>query len=218
MAQITLDALETLDIKAQRTEADEDGNGDVLLVIRTDEGTVRVRVGQTTDDADRLEVTLRKAAGQASEVADTWEDRPDRYDGYVTLDRGRWFVTFSQQSPAGQSRSGYPSSEIAIYELARMITERGEFINVWSEGEHGPSSRPIGDQVYAHIDENDQLRPLPGVRYEDGDLVTLTTDDWPTWVVDHDYGELGVMVHTEGDPDVYALALHDVLIPAGTGD
>jgi hypothetical protein len=218
MAQIELDALETLDIQAWRTE-DEDG--DVTLVIKTDEGTVRVRVGRTADDADRLTEALGKARDQAAKVGDDWNDRPDRYDGYVTLSRGRWFTTFSQQSPGDQPRNGYPTSEIAIYELARMITEHGEFVSVWAEGEHGPSSRPIGADVYAHIDEHDQLRPLPGVRFEDGDLVALEGDGWPTWVVDRDYGELGVMVHTEGDPDVYALAQHDALtpvIPAGTGD
>ena len=219
MAQITLDALETLDIKAQRTD-DEDS--DVLLVIRTDEGTVRVRVGRTADDADRLTEALNKAQGQAAEVGDNWDDRPDRYDGYVTLDRGRWFVTFSQQSPAGQPRNGYPTCEIATYELAKMMAAAGEFRSAWAENEHGPTERAINDEVRAFHDEGgDQMRPLPGVRYEDDDVVALIGDDWPTWVVERDYGELGVMVYTRGDPDVYALAQHDALIPiipAGTGD
>jgi hypothetical protein len=208
MANIELDALETLDVQAWRTE---DEYGDVTLVLKTDDGTVRIRVGRTAEDADRLEVALRKAAEGASEIAEDWDERPGEHDLYVSLDRGRYYVSWNGRDREGQPRNGYPTAGIAVYEAAAWQAEAGEFSSAWMTGEHGPSVRDIVAELHALQDEHDQIRPLPGVVYEDGAIVQLAGDDWPTWVVDRDYGKLGVMVHTEGDATVATLALHGEL-------
>jgi hypothetical protein len=194
MAQIELDALETLEIQARRAD---DERGDVMLIIRTDDGTVRVRIGRTADDADRLAEALARALTQATSMGEDWYNLPDENDGYVSLNRGRYYVTFGGKSPAGQPRNGYPKPDIAIYELAKMMAEAGEFPPAWMEGEHGPSSREINAEVRAFHDAGgDQMRPLEGVRYEPGDEVR--SDDG-TWEVIRDYGELGVWLGVYGD-------------------
>lgn len=210
MATMDLDALETLEIQAWRTE---DADGDVTLIIKTDEGTVRIRCGRTADDADRLADALGTGQIQAAKVAEDWDDRPSEDDGYIGLDRRGWYVQLGGQPPADMTRDGYPTEEIATYELARMLAAAGEFPPCWAEGEHGPSTRPISEQVYAHLDDGDQLKPLPGVKYADRACVLAPAEDWTSWVVVRDYGDLGVMVHTLGDDTVTMLAKHDQLTP-----
>lgn len=145
---------------------------------------------------------------------ETREDLPGENDGWVTLDGGRYYVTLGQSEPAGQLCGGFPVRAVAVYELARMMADRGEFPAAWISGEHGPAAEGIDSEVRAYCDEvGDKLKPLPGTRYVDGAAVSLAGDDWPAWIVDRDYGDLGVMIHTEGDPDVATLATHDRLTP-----
>lgn len=123
--------------------------------------------------------------------------RPDD-DGFVSLDRDGYHVSL-----AASHRGVYPTREIAVYELARNMASMGHFPPAWIEGEHGPAAESIDDEVRAFHDENgDQVKPLPGVRFEPGDLVTVDNDDWKSWVVTADYGHLGLILHTEGDPSV----------------
>lgn len=195
MANIELDALGTLNIKAQRTD---DEHGDVALVIRTDDGTVRVRCGRTADDAGRLTEALAIATGQAAKVADDWYERPDENDGFVTLSQGRWYVTLEGMSPDGQPANGYPDGTVAVYELAALMAEHGCFPGAWAEGEHGPSERDINSEVRAFHDEGgDKLLPLGGVQYEPGDRVRYDGDT--SLEVVRDYGQLGIWLAVAGD-------------------
>jgi hypothetical protein len=41
----------------------------------------------------------------------------------------------------------------------------------------------------------------------------LAGDLWPGWVVVHDYGDPGAMLHAQGDPSMTAFADHDQLTP-----
>jgi hypothetical protein len=189
MANIELNALEILDIQAWRTE---DEYGDVTLIIKTDDGTVRVRCGRTADDADRLTGALATATGQAGKVADDWDERPDENDLWVTLDRGRYWLSW-----AGETRHAYPDRQVAIYEAARWMAERGEFPNAWVTGEHGPATADIGAEVRAFHDEGgSHLLPLAEVEYEPGDLVRYDGD---LMEVVTDYGTLGIWLAVAGD-------------------
>jgi hypothetical protein len=186
---IELNALETLDIQAWRTE-DEDG--DVTLIIKTDDGTVRVRCGRTADDADRLTGALATATGQAGKVADDWDERPDENDLYVNLYRGKYWLSW-----AAETRHAYPDRQVAIYEAARWMAERGEFPSAWISGEHGPAAESIDSEVRAFHDEGgDRLLPLAGVEYEPGELVRYDGD---LMEVVGDYGTLGIWLAVAGD-------------------
>jgi hypothetical protein len=218
MAEINLDALETLEIQAWRTE---DEGGDVTLVLKTDEGRIRVRVGRTSEDADRLAEALGKAHVSAAKVAEDWDDRPDEYDAYVSVDRGRWYVRLEGVEAPGQPRRGYPSRGIAVYELARAMADMGAFPVAWVEGtDWAPEG--IDAEVRAFHDEGgDKLLPLPGVLYEPGDEV-LYQDS--VFEVVRDYGTgIGVWIQIPRDPEAGddPVTPHDQLtpiIPAGTGD
>ena len=210
MTFIKLNSLDTFQAKAYRRD---DESGAVVLWLHTDDATLEITVGYTDDEAAELAETLTAAAVQASAVADEWEVRPEESDLWVTLDRYRYWVSWGHQDQPGQPKQGYPSPEIAIYEAARWQAERGEFSAAWMGGEHGPSVRSIDAEIRAYHDAGgDKLLPLPGVVYEDGAIVRLAGDPW-AYVVGRDYGDLGVMIYTDGDPDVYALAHHSQLTP-----
>lgn len=195
MASIELNALETLNIRAWRTE---DEAGEVTLVIRTDDGTVRVRCGRTADDADRLTEALALATGQSAKAADDWDERPDENDLYVTLDRYRYWVSWDGRDQPGQPRNGYPDRQVAVYEAARWMAGSGEFPAAWISGEHGPAAASIDSEIRAFHDEGgSQLLPLDGVEYEPGDRVRYNGDEGLEVV--RDYGSLGLWLAVAGD-------------------
>jgi hypothetical protein len=111
----------------------------------------------------------------------------------------------------------YPSCAIATYELARQMAESSYFPNAWYQDDQG-NTEPIHDAIRALLDEHDNLKPLPGARYQQGDVIALAGGNWPTWVVIHDYGHLGAMLHAQGDPSMTAFAEHDRLAPYGEDD
>jgi hypothetical protein len=207
MATIDLTAREKLEVQVWRTE---DEAGEVTLILKTDEGTLRIRCGATEEDADRVYDALNKGAQQARGVHTSWEDRPHQYDAYVSPDshgwRGtRWYLTLEGVRPE-QPGNGYPDKSVAVYELARAMADRGSFPPAWAEGlDWAPVS--IDDEVRAFHDEGgDKLLPLPGVTYEPGTEVRW---DDSTWEVVRDYGELGVWLAIPVDPD----AGRDHLVP-----
>lgn len=73
----------------------------------------------------------------------------------------------------------YPSCDIATYELARQMADSGYFPNAWYHDDQG-NAEPIHDAIAALLDDDhDQLKPLPGARYKQGDVIALAGDNWP---------------------------------------
>jgi hypothetical protein len=165
---------------------------------------MQTRAEQHGTLADQLRFLLDSAGAKKTEraIQDAVDalSQPHESDNYVTLDRGRYYVSLGGAngiSPDSQPRNGYPDPQVAIYELAKLMAERGEFRAAWMEGEHGPSSRSIDDEVRAfHDTGGDQLLPLDGVQYEPGDEVRSNDG---TWEVICDYGTLGVWLGVAGD-------------------
>lgn len=160
------------------------------------------------DDLDAI-VDLLRTARDEGYLPDPDED--DDYDGPAESDG---FVTLGS-APGGQIdyevrlegifKGRYPRQEFAVYQLARAMAESGSFPAAWMEGEHGPSSRPIDDEVRRHHDtELGEILLLPGARFAPGDDVIDSDGGWPCTVI-FDYGDLGVHVHAQGDPDVTAI-------------
>jgi hypothetical protein len=211
MATIKLNAFASdgeLEIKAVRD--DEDGN--VVLVIEAGDDHIEITVGRTVADADNLAGQLAGAMERTVAISEDWYDVPDDTDLWVSLDRGSWFVSWDGKNRPGQPERGYPSRTIAIYEAARWQAEAGQFSPAWVTGEHGPAAEEISSEIRAWHDESgEQMLPLPGVRYQDATIVHVEGETWPTWVVVRDYGELGVVVHAEGDPSVWTQSWHDQL-------
>ena len=162
-------------------------------------------------EANELARLIGDAMVDASPADDDDEDEGSQDgDGFVVLDRGRYFVSLGRYGgfvPANQPRNGYPDPDVAGYELAGLMAEHRENPDSWMCGEHGPSEREFGASVDKYLnDDGDGLRPLDGVRYEPGTEVRW--DDC-TWEVRRDYGELGVWLVIPVDPD----AGRDHLVP-----
>ena len=213
MSSHTFRATDCLGISVTRADYED---GDITLTIDTDDGEITIDCGRFQVDADQLRGELELALVQAREILNDWEDRPDEGDGYVTEERGEFLPSLSGKR-LWKGRHGFPSREIAVYELARAMAEAGYYPNAWYVNERG-NTDAIDDAVGAWHGDDGKLKPLPGVRHEAGDTVSLAGDDWPTWTVDADYGDMGVMVRTQGDPDVRTLASHDDLSPYGDDD
>lgn len=156
-------------------------------------------LAQAAAELSRLVGDAMVDATPGEDDEDEVGDSPDPGgDGFVTLGRNDWEVRLE-----GIERGRYPKYEMAVYQLARVMAETGSFPACWAEGEHGPSSRLIDDEVRAFHDAGgDGLLPLPGARFAPGDLVIDTDGGWPCQVI-FDYGTaIGVHVHAQGDPDV----------------
>lgn len=181
--------------------------GDVVLQIRTTDVTIDLDVGGNSGNAESLRDALAAVAASLTGILAEWEDVPAEWDGYVSPDRGGWYVQLSGKR-VGSDQYGFPTLDIAIYRLAEAMAEAGEFGNAWAEGEHGPTTRSINDEVRAFHDEGgDQMKPLEGVRYAEGDLVEADTG-WPMRV-DRDYGPMGVMIYADGDSSVREYVKHE---------
>jgi hypothetical protein len=167
----------------------------VLVRARTD-GTTYVHI-DTDGNGEMLGRLAYEVCNGGENVCgpgdDEGDDEPDEEDGYVTLDRDRWWAGLGTWS-AGP----FPSIEIATYRLAEAMAATGDFPAAWCQGDHGP--RSLDAEVRAYHDEGgDGMRPLEGVQYAPGELVD--TGDW-SMRVDRDYGQLGVMLYADGDPAV----------------
>jgi hypothetical protein len=135
------------------------------------------------------------------------EPDPDN-DGFVALDRGGYWARIFGKDLTRRGR-GFPTTDIAIYELARAMAEAGEFPNAWMEGEHGPSVRDINDEVRRFHDEGgSKLLPLEGVQYAPGDEIDSSEEPGLYFTVDQDYGMLGIVAHASGDPSVRQYVSH----------
>ena len=193
-----------------RFTVDRNEYGTVILKISTDDGTVNVHVGGSEEDAENLRDELTQSAASLTEnILAGWEDVPEEWDGYISWEERRgWMVSLSGKT-VGNSQYGFPTLEIAMFELANAMCVAGEFSNAWVQGEHGPTTRCITSELRALQDEGGTaMRPLAGVQYDEGDLIEEAGS--PTWqmTVNSDYGELGITVYAPGDPDVGGYIKH----------
>lgn len=206
--RIEMRADSNLEIRVHRAD---DETGAITLEIEGDDDTVTIDVGRFEDDAYQLADELQSATRAAEDIRDNWEDRPDREtDGWVYSWRDGYHAKLGNQQTGP-----FPSRDIATYELARLMADGGMFPNAWYEDERGGTD-DIAAAVLAYHDEaGATLKPLTGVRYQPGAVVREQDGDWPL-VVDADYGDLGVMLHTQGDPSVtvFVLDRHEQLSPA----
>jgi hypothetical protein len=195
-------------------EDDEDGS--IILKIESQTETITMDAGRFQGDAEILRDALRDALSDVEEILKDWEDRPDEEnDGYVGEGRhGGYLVRLAGDTPEGMPRDDYPSRDIAVYELARLMAEGGYYPNCWYVNDHG-NYEEIGSEVGAYVTNNEEsggwdLKPLEGVQYEEGEIVCEDTGAlcWPM-VVDRDYGRLGLMLHAHGDPGITEFVEHE---------
>jgi hypothetical protein len=189
----------------------DDESGDIMLVIdvEDEDGDVEINCGRFSSDADALLGALQDAAKEAKSLADDWEDRPDEFDGYVTEDRGTYRVVMeSTRRPANWREPGYPTREIATYELAKLMVESGCYPNAWYQNERGDTD-DIGAEVYAFQEDGPDaltLKPLEGVEFSEDDTVIFTSDPYQDpvqWTVVADYGTLGLILSSYGEREFF---------------
>jgi hypothetical protein len=206
MAKIELHDMEP-EFKVERRT-----DGDVVFTVNADGVEVDIHIGKSLDSAQGAYDKLRELAdtGLEAGILDGWEDTPGVFDGYVVEDNGKYYVRLSGHeitSPwqHGNGENFFPSREIAIYALAEAAAKTGEECNMWRQYE--AYTVDIGEAVYAYQENNDEgslrVKPLDGVVFAEDDEVLLADDDegW-LFVVDRDFGKLGVLLHISGDPTI----------------
>jgi hypothetical protein len=176
-----------------------DGDGDVTLTIRAERTTIHLSVGRLHDSASLLAQSLHHLAEDVdSDILDGWEELPDEYDAYISVDRGRYHV-----SVEGTHVGDYPSQDVAEIELARAMVTGGVFPPAWFINDHG-NYHDINEHIRRwHDDGGDAMAPIEGVQYQPGDRVWYVEMDWP-YIVIGDWGPAGVEIHTEGDRSIRA--------------
>lgn len=187
----------------------DDETGDIILTITTEDGEVEINCGRFSSDADALHRDLQDVTEGAKSLVDDWEDRPDEFDGYVTEDRGGYRVVMeSTHRPANWREPGYPTREIATYELAKLMVESGCYPNAWYQNERGNTDF-IGEEVYAFQEDGEtelKLKPLEGIQFSEDDTVIFTSDphqDPVLWNVEADYGTLGLILSSYGEREFF---------------
>jgi hypothetical protein len=186
----------------------DDEPGEIIVILTAGSDTATFTAGHSLSDAEDLVAELRDLTTGAEQIVADWQDRPDiDTDGSVSAGPDGYYVQLS-----GKPEGPYPSCAIATYELARQMAASGSFPHAWDPDEQG-NAEPIHDAIAARLDEHRKLTPLPGARYQPGDVMALAGDLWPSWVVVHDYGDLGAMLHAQSDPSMTAFAEHDRLTP-----
>lgn len=182
---------------------EKNADGDVVLTITddTDPGSeITINTGSGYSGAEELADSLDTLNDDMKNIMANWEDTPDDEDGYISFYNGAYYARLSG-SYIGDDARGFPSRDIAEYELAKAMATAGYFPNCWLEGERG--GYDLLDLSRFNDDEGN-IKPLEGVQHETGSLVSVPErlSDWTTWVVDGDYGTMGLMLHTSGDPSV----------------
>jgi hypothetical protein len=163
--------------------------------------------------SDRQRALLARAAssylpadqGAVPDEDDEDEAIPQSWDGWVTLDNDRYYVML--EGLRAGPELGVPRRNMAIYELAKAMSDRGSFPAAWITGEHGPASESIDAEVRAwHDAGGDGLLPLTGTHFAPGDIITA--HGTVPWAVAADYGNMGVLLYAPGDPTVTMTADH----------
>src|SRR6185437_16667279 len=124
-----------------------------ILHIETDGGIVNIRVG-LSDSQGRPVTAIEIIPDDEQRGGDgngqIWlldgyrlvmqngdeEPEPSEDDAWVVLSAdGRYYAKIF-----GTDIGAFPTREIAIYELAAAMVQRGEFPYAWVTGEHGPAT------------------------------------------------------------------------------
>lgn len=209
---LTLNADDTLEISTVRSD---DELGALTMKIVTNDGEVTIQLGRFHDDACTTRDILLAAAKEIeSDIIEGWEDRPDEHDAwifdadrepgyYVRLEGSLWDGDVLVPHNAERHVRPFLTMDIACYELARAMSDRGYFPNVWHENERG-NTWAMDEEVRKFHDEGgDGVVELEGVtfeegaeiivksRYQTGPMTWETTDERATVV--KDYGTLGIV-------------------------
>lgn len=185
-----------------------DIEGEISLTISAADTDVKINVGRCAHQAEQLHDALQAAADAAKALVDDWEDKPDDFDAYVSVDRGNYYVQLENKAVGT-----FPTKEIAIIELAQAMVDAGHFANAWYQ--YDAYTVPLDDEVRAYQDEGgDQMRPLGG-QYNAGDDVKVNhryqTDpmtwehEWIGAEVIKDYGDAGVVYVIYGDDEQHVI-------------
>lgn len=177
-------------------------DGQVVLTIATggtDGDLILINVGDNEETASTLHEQLDDTSAHlAREILDGWQDTPSEHDAYVTFGDGKYWVDLH----GGQGVNQYPTMDIAVYELAALMAETGEFPPAWYV-----SSRSITEDINArvrafHDQGGDGMLPLAGVEYQPGDQITYGPGDAAPGIVEprtvvRDYGAMGIILDGE---------------------
>lgn len=191
--KITIDVKDDTDFLVEHEE-DEGryGYDQLVIVIRDGDSEIRLRSRPGYTGVEDLASAFSYAAEKARKIRDTIADLPDDTDAWIHSDRSQsWFRVELEGVTIGE----WPDEDVAVYELARAMSEHGSFPAAWLDPGDGPVS--VDDRVRAHHDEGGTgLLPLEGVKYDEGDDVqVLGRYGWVDATVVHDYGtQIGVHV------------------------
>lgn len=174
----------------------EEIEGEISLTIDTEDVAIKINLGRTNEQAHQLLALLDNATKAAQEMVDDWEDKPDDYDGYVSMNDGSYYVQLGLKD-----HGTYPTKKIAIIELAQAMIDTGHFPNSWYQ--YDAYTVPLDDEVRAcHDEAGDQMRPLGGI-YERNDEIEVNhtyqtgpntwDSEWTEAYVIKDYGDAGVL-------------------------
>lgn len=182
---------------------EKDESGDVVLTITDDTdpaSEIIINTGSGYTGAEELAGSLDTLNDDMKDIMANWEDTPDaESDNFIFADTHRGGYSYNMSGTA--AFGPFPSRDIAEYELEKAVQEAGYFPNCWLAGERGDYT--LLDLSRFNDDEGN-LKPLEGAQHETGSLVSVPErlSDWTTWIVDGDYGTMGLMLHTSGDPSV----------------
>lgn len=193
---ITLNADDEFDLTLDRGD---DEAGTLTLEIVTDDGKVTINLGRFYDDLATTVGELKRCADKGEKMLADWEDRPDEYDAFVTEDRAAYYLKL-EGTTSRNPRRGYPSRDIAEYELAAWMAESGVFPNAWFMNERG-NVENISERIRKFHDAGgDKLLPLEGVEYAvDSDI----NAPYGGASVVMDYGKFGILYIYHGDDTVH---------------
>lgn len=203
---------------------DESGNLRVRITVldgSAESARVDLFPGCFAEDAESLAAVLEQAAKEARAIVDGWEDRPSgEGDGFVSFDsyyRGGSYLVMLEGSrwdgdtlwPVGQGpHIGFPTQDIAEYELERAMQSAGCFPNTWYEDDRG---YPVAIDVSKYSDDEGKMKPLKGAEYEDG--AAIDVDGMSAFVI-RDYGVLGIVFRYEGDDERQYTDQRELVKPA----
>lgn len=195
MSQIEL--IGDYEFSVERRETEE---GEIEFTLEVGNDRVTFVAGYDISAADALLGVLRDLASNVEKIISDWQDRPDNEaDAFVYETRDGYTVSLEGvQVMCDYNRFGaFPSREIAEYELAKAMSERGVFPGLWYVNERGNIDNDYERMRGYHDEGGTVLLPLPGVRYEEGQHVS---NAGLRWSVVKDYGSnLGVVASYYGE-------------------